>query len=74
MFDSTVKFFVTLVVFYVIWAIFDCLKNEKEKRYFWLLILLATGIIGAIPYSLRARKRRGSFSSFKSDFGFKEWN
>lgn len=72
MFDFIIKLFAIMTVFYVIWALFDCLKNEKQRPYFWVIVILLTGIIGAIPYSIRASKRRGSFSSFGREFSFKD--
>ena len=59
-----VIFFIVLEVFILwfwIWTLVDCVKNEKgdeNTRIMWIIIVAATGVIGALIYYLVRRPQR----------------
>ena len=52
--------FLVCAVFWI-WMLIDCLKREFNDKVLWILILLLTGILGAILYYFLV-KRKGTES------------
>ena len=47
----------TLVVFFWVWSIIDCLKSKKRSKWFWLIAILLLLFIGSMLYVLLEKKK-----------------
>jgi hypothetical protein len=51
----------TVILSYWLWVFFDCLKHESRKsskRVPWIIVILATSIVGAALYHFVRRSTR----------------
>ncbi len=46
------------VVTFVLYMLFDCVRNEKEQTLKWILIILFFNIWGALAYYFYRKKNR----------------
>ena len=69
--DGLFAFFVVmptlgmLAIFFVIfwlWMLIDAIKNQKENKFMWILLILLLNALGAIVYYLSQKRKRAKLA------------
>ena len=49
--------FILISTFFWIWMLIDCLKREFKDKIIWVILLVFTGILGAILYYFLIKRK-----------------